>query len=60
MDFNKLSLTLNNLASTNRAINEIVNYNISNNAILNKNRFIIWFRFRYDKTKKTLILLLDF
>ena len=41
MDFNKLSLTLNNLASTNRAINEIVNYNISNNAILKKNRFII-------------------
>ena len=36
MDFNKLSLTLNNLASTNRAINEIVNYNISNNAILKK------------------------
>ena len=29
LDFNKLKLTLNNLASTNKAINEIVNKNIS-------------------------------
>ena len=41
LDFHKLSLTLNNLASTNRAINELVNFNISNNVIIKKNRHTV-------------------
>ena len=41
LNFEKLKLTLNNLASTNRAINEIVNYNISNNIYVHKKKIII-------------------
>ena len=33
LDFNKLILTLNNLASTNKAINELTHFNITENVI---------------------------
>ena len=41
LDFRKLSLTLNNLASTNRTINELVEKNLSDNVIYKKNKFLI-------------------
>ena len=40
-DFRKLKLTINNLASTNRAINEVVKTNISKNISLNNKRYLI-------------------
>ena len=33
LDFRKLNLTINNLAATNMALNEIVKYNVNKNAI---------------------------
>ena len=41
LDFTKLKLTLNNLASTNKTINEIVEKNLSDNVIYKKNKFIL-------------------
>ena len=42
LNFNKLNLTINNLASTSKAINEIVDYNISENvAFLLKKKYLI-------------------
>ena len=41
LDFRKLSLSLNNLASTNETINEIVEKNIIDNVIFKKNKFLI-------------------
>ena len=41
LDFKKLNLTINNLASTNKAINEIVNHNITKNVIFYKNKHFI-------------------
>ena len=41
LNFNKLRLTLRNLASTNNAINEIVKYNFSKNVIYNKKKYLI-------------------
>tara|TARA_B100000965_G_C19496848_1_gene715607 strand:+ start:53 stop:1126 length:1074 start_codon:yes stop_codon:yes gene_type:complete len=38
LDFNKLSLTINNLSSTNKAINEMVNYNIIQNVTFTFNK----------------------
>ena len=38
LDFNKLKLTINNLASSNKSINEIVNYNISKNVTFLSNK----------------------
>ncbi len=45
LDFHKLKLTLSNLASTNRAINEIVNHNISKNVIFFKKKYLISSKF---------------
>ncbi len=41
LNFNKLKLTLNNLSSTNRAIKEMVNRNISENVYFNKEKYLI-------------------
>ncbi len=41
LDFHKLNLTLNNLSSTNKAINEIVGLNIIKNAIFKNKTYII-------------------
>ena len=41
LDFNKLKLTLNNLSSTNKAINEIVEINILKNVIFKNKRYFI-------------------
>ena len=41
LDFGKLKLTLNNLSSTNNAINQIIDKNISENALFNKNKYLI-------------------
>ena len=43
LDFNKLTLTLNNLASTNKAINQIVDKNISENVVISKKKYLINF-----------------
>ena len=41
LDFKKLNLTIKNLASSNKAINEIVDYNISQNTFFQKKKYII-------------------
>ena len=41
LDFQKLKLTLNNLASTNKAINQIVENNISKNAFFVNQKYLI-------------------
>ena len=41
LDFNKLKLTINNLASTNKAINEIVKNNIAKNVNFIKDKYLI-------------------
>ena len=42
LDFKKLNLTINNLAATNMALNEIVKYNINKNAIyLSRKKYLI-------------------
>tara|TARA_Y100001970_G_scaffold27252_1_gene33162 strand:- start:7211 stop:8281 length:1071 start_codon:yes stop_codon:yes gene_type:complete len=41
LDFKKLNLTLNNLASSNKAINEIVKRNISQNITYHKSKYLI-------------------
>ncbi len=46
LDFKKLSLTLNNLSSTNKTISQIVDQNIYNNVtFLHKNKYLINFNF---------------
>ena len=45
LDFNKLILTLNNLASSNKAINELTHFNISKNVVESKNKFLIKLKF---------------
>ena len=45
LDFHKLKLTLSNLASTNRAINEVVNHNIDKNVIFFKKKYLISSKF---------------
>ena len=45
LDFNKLTLTLNNLASSNKTINDIVDKNISENVNFQKNKYLINFLF---------------
>jgi hypothetical protein len=45
LDFNKLKLTLNNLSSTNKAINQIIDKNISENVILDKKKYLISSKF---------------
>ncbi len=41
LNFDKLNITLRNLKSSNKAINEIVHQNISKNVFFNKNKFLI-------------------
>ena len=41
LDFNKLKLTINNLSSSNKAINEIVENNISENVIYHEKKYLI-------------------
>ena len=41
LDFKKLQLTLKNLSSTNKAINHIVDKNITENVIYSKNKYLI-------------------
>ncbi len=41
LDFKKLNLSINNLASTNKAMNEIVKKSISTNVIFKQNKFLI-------------------
>ena len=41
LDFKKLNLTINNLASTNQTIKNIVDYNVSENVIFRKNQYLI-------------------
>ena len=41
LDFKKLNLTISNLASTNQTINNIVDYNVSENVIFRKNQYLI-------------------
>ena len=45
LDFHKLKLTLNNLASTNKAISEIVEKNILKNVFISDEKFIIGSKF---------------
>ncbi len=45
LNFNKLKLTLRNLSSSNKAINEIVRNNINDNVIFNQKKYIINFNF---------------
>ncbi len=46
LDFKKLNLTINNLNSTNKAIAQIVDYNIKKNVIfLSKEKYLINFKF---------------
>ena len=45
LDFQKLKLTIDNLASTNRAVNDLVNYNIFENTIYIKNKYLIRSKF---------------
>ena len=45
LDFDKLNLTLKNLASSNNAINEIVDNNISKNVVFHRNKLLIASKF---------------
>ncbi len=45
LDFKKLKLTVNNLASTNKAMKEFVDFNINENVIINKKRYLIGSKF---------------
>ncbi len=45
LDFNKLKLTLNNISSSNKAINQIVYKNISENVTFSKKKYLIDYKF---------------